>query len=194
MAVAAGTMICITDPRGNQIGDMFAFVRDDPSEWLSTGATRAEHTRLFPEVGGAFVTQYHRPILTLAGGHVAGRARHALPAVLTGAVRERRGHRVPPELPGELREGRGERGHADGAGAGPGQPVPEHAAGPGGRAGHRSRPRPHRATPCSCAAEIDLVLVLTACSYDLGDANGEACTDLLIELDTPPLGVGTLDE
>ena len=43
---------------------MFAFVRDDPSEWLS--AARPVGTpRPFPEVGGAFVTQYHRPILTL---------------------------------------------------------------------------------------------------------------------------------
>ena len=40
-------------------------------------------------------------------------------------------------------------------------------------------------------AEMDLVLVLTACSYDLGDANGDECTDLLIELDAAPLPLST---
>jgi hypothetical protein len=42
-------------------------------------------------------------------------------------------------------------------------------------------------------AEVDLVIVLTACSYDLGNANGEECTELLIELDVVPLGVGIPD-
>ena len=41
---------------------------------------------------------------------------------------------------------------------------------------------------------MDIVLVLTACSYDIGDANGDECTDLLIELNTKPLGVGQLDD
>ena len=65
VSVAKGTTIRITDLQGHQIGDMFAFVRDRSTEWLSTGATRTVHTRLFPEVGGAFVTQFLRPILTL---------------------------------------------------------------------------------------------------------------------------------
>src|ERR1700710_1212885 len=51
VSVAAGTTIRITDVQGHQIGDLFAFVRDRPTEWLSVGATRTAHTRLFPEIG-----------------------------------------------------------------------------------------------------------------------------------------------
>ena len=46
--------------------------RTDPTEWLSARREPVPATpRPFPEVGGAFVTQFHRPILTFARRHVA---------------------------------------------------------------------------------------------------------------------------
>jgi uncharacterized protein YcgI (DUF1989 family) len=180
--VAAGTTIRITDPKGNQIGDMFAFVREDPTEWLSTGATRAEHTRMFPEVGGAFVTQYHRPILTLLADTSPGV--HDMlyppcsPALYAQAGVE--GHHPSCRENFELAAG--------GAGM-PTKPVQDPV--------NLFQNTPPNADgelvigPAASApgdfvllrAEMDLVLVLTACSYDLGDANGDECTELLIELD-----------
>lgn len=193
VSVAKGTLIRITDVQGHQIGDLFAFVRDRPSEWLSVGACRTVHTRLFPEVGTAFVTQYLRPILTLVadtspgvhdmlyppcspaqykaagvlGHHPSCRENFEIAAVSAG---------MPTEfVPEPVNLFQNTPPGADGV-----LIVGPAASAPGDHVLLR--------------AEIDIVLVLTACSYDLGDANGEACTDLLIELDHKPLGVGQLDD
>jgi uncharacterized protein YcgI (DUF1989 family) len=193
VSVAAGTTIRITDVLGHQIGDMFAFVRDRPTEWLSVGATRTAHTRLFPEIGGAFMTQFLRPILTYVADTSPG-------------VHDML---YPPCSPAQYKLA-GVAGHhpscrenfeiaAVSAGM-PIEPVPEPV--------NLFQNTPPDATgeliigPAASApgdfvllrAEMDLVLILTACSYDLGNANGEACTDLLIELDTKPLGVGVIDD
>jgi uncharacterized protein YcgI (DUF1989 family) len=193
VSVARGTLIRITDVQGHQIGDMFAFVRDRPSEWLSTGACRTAHTRLFPEVGTAFVTQFLRPILTLVadsspgvhdmlyppcspaqykaagvvGHHPSCRENFEIAAVSAG---------MPTEfVPEPVNLFQNTPPDADGI-----LIVGPAASAPGDYVLLR--------------AEIDLVLVLTACSYDLGDANGDQCTDLLIELDTTPLGIPQLDD
>ena len=186
VAVPAGASIRVTDPQGHQIGDLFAFVRDEPTEWLSTGATRAEHHRLFPEVGSAFVTQFHRPILTLLADTSPGV--HDMlyppcsPALYAGAGVE--GHHPSCRENFEIA--------AASAGM-PTVPVPDPV-----NLFQNTPPDaegtlvigPAASLPGDSVllrAEMDLVLVLTACSYDLGDANGDECTDLLIELDTQPL-------
>jgi hypothetical protein len=192
VSIPAGATVRITDTRGHQIGDLFAFVRDKPSEYLSVGATRTVHTRLIPEVGGAFVTQFLRPILTFVADTSPG-VHDTL---------------YPPCSPAQY-EAAGVEGHhpscrenfekaATGAGM-PTEFVPEPlnlfqntppdadgvlVIGPAA-----SEPGDH----VLLRAEVDLVLVLTACSYDLGNANGEECTELLIELDVVPLGVGIPD-
>ncbi len=63
--VRAGQSIAVIDLEGGQVGDLFAFVAADPSEFLSASHTRAARERLFPAVGEAFVTNHRRPILTL---------------------------------------------------------------------------------------------------------------------------------
>ncbi|HWC68530.1 MAG TPA: urea carboxylase-associated family protein [Acidimicrobiales bacterium] len=63
--VLAGQLVVVRDVEGGQVGDLFAFVADDPSEALSAGHTRAANRRLFPRVGEPFVTTRRRPILTL---------------------------------------------------------------------------------------------------------------------------------
>lgn len=47
------------------MGDVFAFCADDPSEFHSAAHTRAHNSRLFPQVEEPFVTTLRRPILTL---------------------------------------------------------------------------------------------------------------------------------
>jgi uncharacterized protein len=61
----AGQRIVVEDPEGGQVGDLFAFVADDPTEHLSASHTRAALRRLFPAVGESFWTTARRPILTL---------------------------------------------------------------------------------------------------------------------------------
>lgn len=61
----AGQRVTIVDVEGQQVGDVFAFSRDDVREYHSASHTRAHVNRLFPAVGEQFVTSRRRPILTL---------------------------------------------------------------------------------------------------------------------------------
>jgi uncharacterized protein len=63
--VDAGRSFRVIDVEGRQVADLFAFNADDVAEYHSTMHTRAVLSRLFPEVGEAFVTNRRRPILTL---------------------------------------------------------------------------------------------------------------------------------
>ncbi len=65
IAVPAGAHVEIEDPHGTQIGDLWAFARDDPREHLSVGHTRIAISRLFPRPGEAFWSSRMRPLLTL---------------------------------------------------------------------------------------------------------------------------------
>jgi uncharacterized protein YcgI (DUF1989 family) len=64
--VVAGQRMRVVDLEGGQVGDLFAFSAKDPAEALSAAHTRSVTSRLFPEMGGSFVTDRRRPILTLA--------------------------------------------------------------------------------------------------------------------------------
>jgi uncharacterized protein YcgI (DUF1989 family) len=62
--VRAGQEFRVIDPEGQQVADLFCFVADDPSEYLSAEHTRVALGRLWPHIGEAFVTNLRRPILT----------------------------------------------------------------------------------------------------------------------------------
>ncbi|WP_331722869.1 urea carboxylase-associated family protein [Nocardia sp. NBC_00511] len=59
-----GQQVRITDICGRQVGDVFVYNAADLSEHHSASHTRTHTGRLFPEVGGCFVTNHRRPILT----------------------------------------------------------------------------------------------------------------------------------
>jgi uncharacterized protein YcgI (DUF1989 family) len=61
--IDAGQRVAIVDVAGGQVGDFFAFVRDEVTEYLSASHTRAFNSRLFPEVGEPFLSTRRRPIL-----------------------------------------------------------------------------------------------------------------------------------
>jgi uncharacterized protein YcgI (DUF1989 family) len=61
--VAAGQRFRVVDPEGGQVGDLFAFCANDVSEYHSAEHTRVFVDGLFPKVGEAFVTNRRRPIL-----------------------------------------------------------------------------------------------------------------------------------
>ncbi len=67
-----GDRVRVIDPEGGQVADVFAFCRDDPSEYHSAEHTRVYVSRLFPAVGEQFVTNRRRPILTLAADDSPG--------------------------------------------------------------------------------------------------------------------------
>jgi uncharacterized protein len=63
--VAAGQRLRVVDVQGGQVADTFAFRADDVSEYHSAEHTRVHVNRLFPRPGEHFVTNHRRPILLL---------------------------------------------------------------------------------------------------------------------------------
>jgi uncharacterized protein YcgI (DUF1989 family) len=63
--VAAGQRFRVIDVDGGQVADTFAFRADDVSEFHSAEHTRVHVSRLFPRPGEHFVTNRRRPMLLL---------------------------------------------------------------------------------------------------------------------------------
>ena len=63
--VAKGCRFDVVDVEGGQVVDLFAFVADDVDEYASAEHTRVAVDRLFPRVGQTFVTNRRRPMLRL---------------------------------------------------------------------------------------------------------------------------------
>jgi len=70
--VAAGQSFRVIDVEGGQVADTFAFVADDISEYHSAEHTRVHVNRLFPRPGEHFVTNHRRPILLLESDDTPG--------------------------------------------------------------------------------------------------------------------------
>src|SRR5262245_49973727 len=70
--VPQGATVTVRDLAGAQVGDLFAFVETDPTEYLSASHTRSATRRLFPAVGEAFVSTDRRPMLTLTADSSPG--------------------------------------------------------------------------------------------------------------------------
>jgi len=76
----AGERFRVVDLEGMQAGDLFAFNASDPAEYASAEHTRvyaktpeeARNCRLFPRVGGYFVTNRREPILYFEEDHSPG--------------------------------------------------------------------------------------------------------------------------
>ncbi len=63
--VPEGTAFRVIDVEGRQVADLFAFNAADVGEYHSAMHTRAGVSRLFPRVGEQFMTNRRRPIMTL---------------------------------------------------------------------------------------------------------------------------------
>jgi uncharacterized protein YcgI (DUF1989 family) len=74
--VEQGSLFRVIDVEGQQVGDLFAYVvgaAGVTGEHLSASHTRTATSRLFPAIGEAFVTNRRRPILTLVEDTSPGR-------------------------------------------------------------------------------------------------------------------------
>jgi uncharacterized protein YcgI (DUF1989 family) len=72
VSVKSGQFIRVTDVVGNQIGDLFAISAEDHTEFLSPSVTRLMNLSLFPQVGQSFYSNHDRPILTFIADHSPG--------------------------------------------------------------------------------------------------------------------------
>ncbi|MEV5961031.1 urea carboxylase-associated family protein [Kribbella sp. NPDC051952] len=74
--VRRGDHVRVVDIAGGQVGDLFAYVASPSgvtTEHLSAAHTRTATSRLFPAIGEAFTTDLRRPILTLVKDTSPGR-------------------------------------------------------------------------------------------------------------------------
>jgi uncharacterized protein YcgI (DUF1989 family) len=63
--VAQGRRITVINTHGSQVVDCWAFSQADPGEFMSMEHCRVELGRAVPAIGQAMVTNHRRPILTL---------------------------------------------------------------------------------------------------------------------------------
>ncbi len=65
VAVVAGQVLDIINTHGTQAIDAWAFAREEPGEFMSMAHTRSVNSRVFPRIGQAFVSIRRRPMLRL---------------------------------------------------------------------------------------------------------------------------------
>ncbi|GAB1511211.1 urea carboxylase-associated family protein [Actinophytocola sp. KF-1] len=179
--VGAGDLVRVSTPEGAQVGDLFAFVAADPAEHLSAAHTRGHVDRLFPRVGEQFVTTCRRPVLTLVEDTSPGRHDMLIPACDPARYRDLGhpgGHASCAEnLTTAL------RGTGIEITAVP-QPVNvfmDIAVTATGDLEWRSSPAPPGAA-VAFRAELDCVVVMSACPQDLVGINGHGPGPLAVEV------------
>ena len=65
LEVDAGEVLEVVDLEGHQVGDLAAWMRAEPSEYLSPGHTLSCLTKLVPEVGDEIFSNHRRPLLKI---------------------------------------------------------------------------------------------------------------------------------
>ncbi|MFC3453458.1 DUF1989 domain-containing protein [Amycolatopsis speibonae] len=177
--VAAGDLVRVIDVEGGQVGDVFAF-RDNGTEHHSAAHTRAANDSLFPALGESFVTDQRRPILTLVEDTSPGEHDMLIPACDPAryAALGAPGHR---SCAANLREALEEAGLSF-TGPTP-QPINIFMRIPVGGDGRLSwltaSSRPGDAV--TLRAELDCVVVVSACPQDLVRISDAGLSPLAIE-------------
>ncbi|MGC4941141.1 DUF1989 domain-containing protein [Kribbella sp. DT2] len=175
--VSRGSSIRITDVAGQQVGDLFAFAAD---EYLSASHTRTAISRLFPAIGESFVTNHRRPILTLTADTSPGE--HDLLLSACDPARYA-GLGVPdhPSCAENLTRALAGLGHTTPVVP---QPVNLFMRIPVTADGdlHWLPAATKPGDSITFRAELDCVVVLSACPQDLNVINGSGPTDLALDV------------
>ena len=179
--VPRGARLRVINTHGQQVVDAWAFV--DAAEWMSMEHSRLHMGRVNPRVGSTLVTNRRRPVLTLVDD-TSGGIHDTLLAACDAARYELLGAPGHDNCTDNL--------HAALASAGlavPCTPSPlnlfENAPpGPGGEleiAAPVSTPGSH----VTLRAELDALVVLSACPQDLAPTNGPGPRDAHYEIEEP---------
>ena len=181
LRVAAGSLIRITDVEGCQVGDLFALPQADPREYLCTARTRALNARLFPAVGQQFVTNEYRPILTFVADHSPG-IHDTLYMTCDPGTYRRYGLQGHPNCYENYLKAAKELGIATGYVPGPVNLFQNTPVQPDGTIKVGRSPT-KAGDYVDLRAEMDVYLILTACSFDVTpDFIGGKSTPLQIDV------------
>lgn len=170
-----GRSVQVVNTHGQQVVDTWAFAAGDPAEWMSMEHSRVHMGRLSPGVGDALVTNRRRPILTLVEDTSGGVHDTLLAAC----------DRYRYELLGctEPHDNCTDNLHAALAAEGialPATPSPlnlfEHSALGADGALEIAPPVATPGSHVTLRAELDALLVFSACPQDLVPTNGADLT------------------
>ncbi len=65
--VRQGQIVEVVNTHGQQVVDSWAFSTNDPTEFMSMEHSRASFRKAIPDIGDTYVTNRRRPILTIIG-------------------------------------------------------------------------------------------------------------------------------
>ncbi len=178
--VSRGDLIRVIDPQGQQVADLWAFTTGAKLDWLSTSHTRDINECLFPAIGQHFYSISGVPLLTLIEDGSPGPHDMLFPAC-NPALYERAGFTDHPNCQDNMLNALKDEGIDL-----PFCPDPVDFF-------QNSLPEPdgHLDVYASInppggyvvlRAELDLLIVVTACSVDYHPTNGGICTEIEIEV------------
>jgi uncharacterized protein YcgI (DUF1989 family) len=181
--VREGERVRVVDVDGGQVGDVFAFVAQDPGEHLSASHTRTSTGRLFPLVGEQFVTSRRRSILTLVGDTSPG-VHDMLIAACDPARYRTLGIEQHASCADNLRNAMAQIGMTIGSVPQPVNVFMNIPIGVNGDLQWLAAPS-LAGDAVTFEAVLDCVVVVSACPMDVNSINGERPTPLAIEIDRP---------
>ena len=174
-------MLKIVDLHGSQVGDLFAFGIEDPSEHLSAAQTRSVNRRLFPRVGESFYSSRRRPLLTLIADDSPGVHDMLIPACDPARYRDLGHEGWHASCAENLERALADEGAALSSVP---QPVNLFMSIPVSADGAlRWLPTTTKAGASVTLRALEpLTVIVSACPQDLVDINGEHPTDLEMEV------------
>ena len=179
-----GWRLRVADIEGQQVGDLFAYNADDVDEHTSAEHTRVGISRLFPRVGEPFLSNRRRPILTLVADESPGVHDMLLAACDPARYASLGVSGWHASCAENLRSVMAGLGHPEVAIPQPinlFMDIPIEADGTLGW-----RPAPTRpGDSVTLRAEMDVLVVLSACPQDLNPINGPGPSSLSMEIVGP---------
>jgi len=178
--LARGDRIRITDPKGQQVADFWAFRINGAFDWLSTSQTRDINERLFPIVGEHFYGASGTPLLTLTEDASPGPHDMLFPAC-NPALFERAGHAGHPNCEDNLKAALAAEGVSLPFTPDPVDFFQNSSPQDDGRLEVFASINPPGGS-VTLQAEQDLLVVVTACSVEFHPTNGDECTEIEVEI------------
>lgn len=175
VSLGRGSELALINTHGTQVLDTWAFSRVDPREHMSMEHTRSRLSRLVPRVGDTLWTSRRRPILTFIEDTSPGVHDTLLCACNAAIYRElgcAEGHRSCED---NLHEALSRIGVAIDFTPGP-LNLFMNVPWDGGGALDREPPQSRPGDLVRLRAEMDTIVVLSACPQDVTPINGAECT------------------